>query len=206
MPEDLESLLSTLDAEPEVEINYDAPESGSFPPQVYPGRHAFVFHLAQEAAFDKIVVEGKPYLNVTFEAEVTTPERPEGVRVKFLRASFYKHPKMTNSDGGELLRCLGLKTDANNNRAIVAALQAADGRARGEAVFGWEAYSKDTKEVISTAPRKKARKDSGKVDMAWPKGADGKYEPVVKFPESGDSAYGRERIISFKLPQGQSAS
>lgn len=198
MADDLETLLSTLDAEPEVEINYDAPESGSFPPQVYPGRHPFIFHLAAEP-FDKMVVEGRPYLNVTFEAEIATAEKPEGVRVKFLRASFYKHPKMANSDGAELLRCLGIKADAANNRSIVAALQAADGRARGEAVIGWEAFSRDTGETASTNPRKKARKN-GKVDIAWPKGADGRYTQTVTFPESGDSAYGKERIISFKLP------
>jgi hypothetical protein len=200
MAEDLEQLLATLEAEPEVEINYEAPEGGSFPPQVYPGRHDFIFKLDPEAPFGKIDVEGHPYLNVTFTAAVVLPDRPEPAEARFQRASFYKHPKRPNSDGGELLRCLGLKPASNTVRDIVTVLQQADGRARGTAVFGWEAFARDTKETISTNPRKKARKDSGKVDIPWPKGADGRYELVVKFPESGDSVYGRERIISFKLP------
>lgn len=204
--DDLETLLASLDAEPEVEVNYDVPESGAFPPQVYPGRHDFIFQLAEEGAFGKIEVEGKPYLNVTFTALVQVPDKPEPVKVNYCRASFYKHPKMSNSDGGELLRCLGLKPDSLKPSDIVASLKQADGRARGTAVFSWEAYSKDTKEVISTAPRKKPRKDSGKVDIPWPKGVDGKYEMVVKFPESGDAVYGRERIASYKLPSGNSGS
>lgn len=202
MAEDLESLLASLDAEPEVEIDYSAPESGAFPPQIYPGRYRFVFQLAEQDPFGKIEVEGKPYLNVVFTALVQAPDKTEPVKVNFCRASFYKHPKMTNSDGGELLRCLGIKPEGMKPSDIVAALKQADGRASGEAVFGWEAYSKDTKEVISTNARKKPRKDSGKTDIPWPKGADGKYEQVVKFPESGDSVYGRERIVSYKLPQG----
>lgn len=201
--EDLESLLASLDAEPEVEIDYEAPESGSFPPEVYPGRHAFIFKLDAETPFDKIVVDGKPYLNVNATHSIITPEKPEGVDVRFQRASFYKHPKMGNSDGGELLRCIGVKPASNKPSDIVLALKQADGRARGEAVYGWEAYSKDTQEVISTNARKKARKN-GKTDIPWPKGADGKYEPVVRFPESGDSAYGRVRAVSYKLPTSSS--
>lgn len=199
MSEDLESLLASLDAEPEVEVNYDAPESGAFAPQVYPGRHDFVFALAENDPFGKIEVEGKPYLNVTFTALIQVPDKTDPVKVNYQRASFYKHPKMANSDGAELLRCLAIKVESGKPSDIVAALKQADGRARGTAVFGWDAYSKDTGETISTSPRKKARKN-GKVDIAWPKGADGKYELVVKFPESGDSVYGRERIVSYKLP------
>jgi hypothetical protein len=201
--EDLESLLASLDQEPEVEINYDAPESGAFPPQVYPGRHSFIFSLADQDAFGKIDVDGKPYLNITFTASVQVPEKADPAKVNFCRASFYKHPKMQNSDGAELLRCLGIKVESGKPSDIVAALKQADGRARGDAVFGWEAYSKDTEEIISTNPRKKARKN-GRTDIPWPKGPDGKYELVVKFPESGDSVYGRERIVSYKLPQSSS--
>lgn len=199
MSEDLETLLASLDAEPEVEIDYSAPESGAFPPEVYPGRYAFIFKLDTEEPFGKIDVDGKPYLNVNATHSIITPDKPEGVDVRYQRASFYKHPKMTNSDGGELLRCIGVKPESNKPSDIVTALKQADGRARGEAVYGWEAFSKDTKEVITTNPRKKPRK-SGKVDIAWPKGADGKYEQVVKFPESGDSVYGRVRVVSYKLP------
>jgi hypothetical protein len=202
MAEDLESLLATLDSEPEVEIDYEAPESGAFPPEIYPGRYAFIFHLAEQDGFGSIKVEGKPYLNTTFTAEVQTPEKVEPVKVNFQRASFYKHPKMTNSDGGELLRCLGVKPATNAPRDIVAALKQADGRSGGEAVFGWEAFSKDTGERITTNPRSKANKKTGKTDIPWPKGVDGRYELTVKFPESGDTVYGRVRIVSYKLPKG----
>jgi hypothetical protein len=206
MAENLEELLAALDADPqaEVEIDYDAPESGAFPPQVYPGRHDFIFKLAAEGAFGKVMVEGKPYLQVTFTAVVQGVEgKPDGVDCNFQRASFFKHPKMKNSDGGELMRCLGIELESRKPSDIAAALQQADGRVRGTAVFGWKAYSKDTKEIISTNPRSKPRKNSGKKDIPWPKGADGKYELVVRFPESGDAAYGRERIVSYKLPTAQ---
>jgi hypothetical protein len=203
MSEDLESLLASLDAEPEIEVDYSAPESGAFPPQIYPGRYRFGFTLAESDPFGKMMVEGKPYLQVTFTAMVTAPDKPEPVKVNFQRAGFYKHPKMPNSDGAELLRCLGIKPETMAARDVVTALKQADGRSMGEAVFGWEAYSKDTGEIISTSPQKKARKKSGRVDIPWPKGTDGRYEPVVKFPESGDSVYGRERIVSYKLPAKQ---
>jgi len=200
MAEDLETLLASLDAEPEVEIDYDAPESGSFPPQIYPGRHDFIFALDPENPFGKAQREGKDYLEVTFTAKVPTTDKPDGVDVRFQRVNMYKHPSRPNHDIGELMRCLGVKAAGNKPSDLVAALKQADGRARGAAVFGWEAYSKDTQEIISTNPQKKPRKKSGKQDMPWPKGADGKYSMTVKFPESGDSAYGRERIVSYKLP------
>jgi hypothetical protein len=200
MADDLESLLAQLDAEPDVEINYDAPESGSFPPEVYPGRYRFIFALDPDNPWGKQEVDGRPYLQVSYTAQIQVPEKPEPVSVRFQRASLFKSPKRENSDIGELLRCLGIKAEGTKASDIVAALKAADGRAGGEAVFGWEAYSKDTQEVISTSPQKKPRKKSGKTDIAWPKGADGKYEPTVKFPESGDSAYGRVRVVSYKLP------
>jgi hypothetical protein len=197
----LEDLLAELNAEPEVEVNYDAPESGSFPPEVYPGRYDFIFKLDPENPFDKIMVDGKPHLMVNATHSIITPEKPEGADVRFQRASFYKHPKMTNSDGGELLRCLAIRPTENTAKAITEALLQADGRARGSAVYGWEAYSKDTQETISTNPRSKARKNGNK-DIAWPKGADGKYELTVKFPQSGDAVYGKVRVISYKLPAG----
>ena len=213
MAQDLEELLATLAAEPEIEIDESAPESGSFPPQVYPGRHPFIFQLMKDegaGGFDKDPYNQGNHLRVTFQADVQLPDRTDPVSIKYQRVSFYKHPAMANSDGAELLRCLGIGTkpdapihiDNFEPKTIITALQQADGRVRGEAVFGWEAYSKDTQEIITTNPRKKPRKKSGKVDIAWPRGADGKYQLSVKFPESGDSAYGRERIVSFKLPTG----
>ena len=202
MSDNLEELLATLDQEPEVEVNYEAPESGSFPPEVYPGRYDFIFKLDTESPFDKMVVDGKPYLVVNATHSIVTPEKPEGVDVRFQRASFYKHPKMTNSDGGELLRCLGIKLDSTKASEIVTALRQADGRARGSAVYGWEAYAKDTQELVTTNPRGKARKN-GKKDIAWPKDASGRYTITVKFPESGDAAYGRVRVVSYKLPTAQ---
>lgn len=203
MSEDLESLLNTLETEAappadELERMWNEPESGAFPPQVYPGRHRFVFKLADKDAFDKLEWQGKSYLQVTFDAMVQLPGKTEPARVGFQRASQVQFGKF-NSDLVELLRCLDVKPASLLARDIVAALQQADGRAAGEAVFGWEAYSKDTQEIITTNPRKKPRK-SGKTDIAWPKDAQGKYQLVVKFPESGDSVYGRERIVSYKLP------
>ena len=202
MTEDLETLLSSLDAEPEVEVNYDAPESGSFPPQLYPGRYDFIFHLDPDKPFDKIEVDGHPYLSVTYSAGVRLPDKAEPATVRYLRASFYKHPKMTNSDGGELLRCLGVKPESLKASDIVTALRQADGRAGGSAIFGWEARDRDTEEIFSTSPRKKARKN-GRTDMPWPKGGDGRYAATVTFPESGASAYGREFVVSYKLPKQQ---
>lgn len=210
MPENLEELLSHLDSGEEIAVDYDAPEAGVFPPQVYPGPHEFVFHLAKEGAFDKITVDGKDYLNVTFSAEIQLPEKAEPVTVNFLRASAFKSPKApagTNSDVGELLRCLGIRLESHKATDIAHALQQADGRARGRAVFGWEAYCKSCEEVVATSPQKKPRKN-GHTDVAWPKGADGRYEMVVKCPSCGDSMYGRERISrgGFKLPKDGAAA
>lgn len=199
---DIEELLASLTVEQEAdEIDWDAPEAGSFPPQVYPGRHRFMFALDPQTPFDTQEYEGKRYLRVNFTAKVQLPEKSEPVDVRFQRANMIKFEGRPNHDVGELLRCLGVRTEDSNPRTIITALQQADGRASGEAVFGWEAFAKDTNERITTNARSRPNKKTGKLDIPWPKGADNKYLLTVKFPESGDTVYGRERIVSYKLPK-----
>lgn len=214
----LDEVLSSLTEEALPEIDYNAPEAGAFPPKLYPGVYTnWGFKLPDNtdelASIQEIETEqGQPkkkFLQVTFTASIDprlTPDKfiraspeaelPEEVLLKFQRASFYQSAKMKaagmNSQGGELLRNLGLRVEPLTPQNIVVALQGADGRARGTGIdVGWEVYDKGLDIRISTHPNKK------KKDIAWPRGADGKYELMATFP-NGQKAYGRETIMRFK--------
>lgn len=200
MSDDLESLLAQLEPEPPQEIDWDAPESGQFPPQVQPGPHEFVFHLNEQKAFDLVKVQDHPYLTVIWDAEVRVPDSAEPKLVKFLRASSYK-PQGRNSDMGELFRCLNVKPESGQPRDMSTALKQADGRAGGSFVLGWERYCKTCDQRVSTNPRK--RKKTGRDDVAWPRDAQGKPELAVKCPLCGDPGYGREFVVTYKLPPRQ---
>ena len=122
----------------------------------------------------------------------------------FQRISDYRSDKMTMSQAAELIRCLGLVDEIKQQTggkltrpALITALQQADGRARGSASFIWRAYFPDTKTTVSTKPRKGKGKRADEV--AWPKNADGTFAPMATDPATGDKAYGKLEISSFKV-------
>lgn len=201
MAEDLETLLATLGEEAVVEIDYDAPEAGSFQPRVLPGTYDFIFHMPedQSTAFDKVSIQGKDYLSVTHEMDVIVPGEEEPVRIKFCRVNDYKHEKMANSSLGELVRSLGIKPETNDRRGLVNALKSADGRARGRAQIAWSRYCKSCQHIVSTAPRK--RKPPKKNDSPWPRNPDKTPQLVVECPFCADKGYGREEVQNYKLPE-----
>jgi len=198
---DLETLLSTLGEETPVDIDYDAPEPGQFPPQVEIGDHEFIFHLPEksEDRFDTVAIQGANYLSVTTELEIAVPSKEQPAMIRYQRVNDYKHPKMTNSSVGDLVRCLDIKPEQDGRRGIANALIGADGRARGIAQIGWERYCKSCQQIVSTAPRK--RKAPKKNDAPWPRGVDKKPELIVACPSCGEKGYGREVVVNWKLPK-----
>jgi hypothetical protein len=198
---DLEQLLSELGAESVVDIDYNAPEPGQFPPQVAPGTHDFIFTLPEDrsVAFGKVAIEGTDYMQVTHGADITVNGDAEPKHLNFLRVSDYKHPKMANSGVGDLLRCLDIKLAQPTRRDITTALVQADKTTRGRALVGWEKYCRDCQQIVSTNPRK--RKAPKNNDASWPKDAAGNPELVVACPKCGSKSYGREVFVRYLLPE-----
>ena len=209
--------ISNLDMVPEElpggEVDYDAPESGSFPPTIYPGVYDFQFALPESQDDQFGVVEiGDPkvaHLLVNFTARIPTHsikddqltgERPDldFVDLRFQKVNTYKSPKMQNSFLGELLRSLNLKIQPFTKEGVKAALRENDGRVMGRGSVAWRSYCKSCDLTISTAPRK--AKNGKKADVPWPKSNDGKPKLRANCPNCGTGYYGREEINGFKLP------
>lgn len=206
MSQNLEELLAKLSPEetPD-EIDWDAPESGSFPPQVQPGPHAFIFRLYEEEPFASVTIQGKDYLQVNFNGEVTDVGEPKTIR--FQRVNMYKHPNMNMASYAELMRSIGIKPEHNppSPAEVVREFQGADGRAHGVGEVAWRFYCKTHEVTISTNPRSRKRKsDNEKIkDISWPKNADGTFQLAVTCPKCGSSApkqYGREEFVRFFSP------
>lgn len=185
-----------LSPEPVGEIDYNAPEQGSaFPPELEPGIFNFRFKL-EEDPYDEQKVDGKPYLQVNFQAETEVDGNP--VLLRFQRASFYKTEKMSNSFAGELIRSLGIKIEGPlTAQAIDSAFREAEAQGkvfRGE--VNWRFYCKKDDLTVATNPRKK------KGDVPWPRKEDKTLEAMVKCPKCGVKSYGRAEVTGFKLPEG----
>lgn len=198
---DLETLLAELGEEHQVEIDYDAPEPGQFPPRIEPGDHEFIFHLAEDGdkRFGVKECKGQKCLEVIVELEIARPGEETPAMIKFVRVNDYKSEKMKNSSLGDLVRCLGIKPEGTDRRALCNALIGADGRARGTAQIGWQRFCKSDLQAVSTAPRK--QKAPYKNEVPWPRGADKKPELIVACPHCGDKGYGREFVVNFRLPK-----
>lgn len=182
------------------EINWEAPERGTFAPRLEPGStHLFTFELEDEPWIER-EYDNKPIKGIQFKATTTYTDasgEEKETTLRFQQAEFFKTQKMVekrvNSDAEELMRSLSMRLDKMTWDNIRQAFKEADGRAKFTAVIGWRAYSKEDKLSYRTHPR-------GKNDLPWPKGADGKFEHTVKFP-SGETAVGREEIAIYKLPR-----
>jgi hypothetical protein len=198
---DLEELLASLGEEVAVDIDYDAPEPGQFPPQVPIGDHEFVFHLPEngEDRFSSVAIQGANYFSVTTELEIALPDKDTPAMIRYQRVNDFKTGKMLNSSIGDLVRCLDLHPEQDGRRGIANALIGADGRARGIAQIGWERYCKSCQQIVSTAPRK--RKAPKKSDAPWPRGTDKQPLLIVACPSCGDKGYGREVVVNWRLPK-----
>lgn len=182
------------------EINWDAPERGTFTPRLEAGStHTFTFELEDEPWIER-EYDGKPIKGINFKATTTFTDasgEEKETTLRFQQAEFFKTQKMVekrvNSDAEELMRALDLHVSPMTWDNIKQAFREADGRKKFTATVGWKAYSKEDKLNYRTNPR-------GKNDLPWPRGADGKPEPTVKFP-SGEVATGREEIAIYRLPR-----
>ncbi|KKL95128.1 hypothetical protein LCGC14_1857680, partial [marine sediment metagenome] len=85
------------------QVDYDAPESGSIPPQVPVGTHEFLFNGLEDDPYSIMVKDGRNYLTVAYRVQCLTNDK----ELRFQRVSTYKSEKMSNSLLGELFRALG---------------------------------------------------------------------------------------------------
>lgn len=197
-------------------VDWNAPESGQYPPRILPGDAEFIFKLAEEKPFDAAefkTTPGKKWLVVNFTADIpiTDIERlvnkevmPEGgvVSLNFQRVNDYLSEKMKKagmiSSVADLCRSLALRPEPFTRQNVIQALTAANGTARGSAVIGWEFYCKGCgATTVSTKPRK-ASGDAQEV-AKWPRGADKKPELMVACPYCGAKGFGREFIQAFHI-------
>jgi hypothetical protein len=192
-----EELLNNLSPEENVEIDWDAPEAGQFPPIAPPGVYDFVFRLRQDTPFDSVQIEGQKYLSVIFDADVQVDG--ETKTVTYQRVNDYKHPKVAISSADELGRSLNLRYEGTH-RARMEAFQGASGRARGKAELAWRFYDKNADVTYSTSPRKRKNKAGVKVkDQPWPRNADGTFATTVT-DSTGRKQYGQAELIRFFSP------
>jgi len=109
------------------------------------------------------------------------------------RVSFYKSQKMLISQGGEMLRALGVRLEGSMLGQIEATLQQLNGRVTFPAQLGWRAYFKNTDTTVSTDKRRKT-------ELTWPRTADGTPELLAVDPKTGQKAFGYLEIVRFFQP------
>lgn len=214
MPDINELGLAPEDVGP---IDYDAPESGSFPPQLNVGTFTFVFNL-EEDPFDKVEITGedkvkRPYLQIQHIAKTEIQEPspadpnlmiPKEVELRFQRVNTYKHSKMPNSSFGDLMRALNIRfSGVVTPQVIEQELRQIDGRVSYQAEVGWRAYCKTDEIEISTSARKKKIKSGDQA--AWPKDANGNFLEMAECPKCKTKMYGNAEIVRYKLPQAADA-
>lgn len=192
-------------------IDYNAPEPGSFPPQLNPGNYRFVFHL-EEDPWDTVLIEGRKYMQVVHKATTTLQGAAanngmggeQEIELRFQRVNFYKHPAMANSSAGDLIRALNLQvTGGLTPQAVASLFQSVDGRASYDAEVGWRVYCKDDEIEVSTHARKKKIKAGEQVP--WPKGADGKLLEQATCPKCKRRMFGNAEIMRYKLPGAEAS-
>lgn len=183
-------------------VDYDAPESGTFPPSLPAfSRHSFIFEL-EDDPFSTIEIDGKKYLAVAFKARttVTDPQTQESreVDLRYQRVNFYKHPKVPNSSAGELIRALGLRFSGPLSPQLIAQeFQQISGRATFTGEVGWRAYCKGCELEIATHTRKKRVKEGKQVE--WPR-ENGQLPEQAACPKCGSRYFGNAEVVRYILP------
>lgn len=229
---DLQELGLTEESTPQVD--WDAPESGTFPPPITPGTFTFLFKMPKERVNwfaaqeipvkvdgkDKVdgsgqVVKGR-YLVLNYAPQVIGdkdgnpyPVPTDGTELPtlmFQRANFYKTDKMLISFGGELLRALGIRiTGKMTPEAVMAEVEKVDGRVTFKGEVIWRCYFEGTETTVSTSPRKKTKKGP---DFPWPKDSDGTFQLQVTNPKNPNDQkkYGRAEIARVHASVNGSSS
>lgn len=214
----LSELNLSDDAVPQ--IDWDAPESGSIPPAVYPGIYTLQFKMPEEQSewFDKQKVNmvkndpntARDFLVLRYIPAVmmwhehkdsagqavpnpTDPSTPLSLPPQ--KASFFKNERMPISQGGELLRALGIRLDGPIKDQLPAALAKVNGNVSFMVEVGWRTYFKATETTMSTSPRKK------RGELAWPKNAQGQYELLGVNPVNGEKSYGYPEVFKIFGPK-----
>ena len=178
------------------QVDYDAPESGSIPPQVPVGTHEFLFNGLEDDPYSIQVVKEKNYLQVAYRVQCLTNDK----ELRFQRVSTYKSEKMSNSLLGELFRALGIKVENLEPTTVNEALLGVAGRGTFTADVVWRGYNKGTEESFSTSPNTK------RGEQRVPRNGDGKFDERVDWAD-GTKTYLSAEInpFRFKLPTAAGA-
>ena len=173
------------------QVDYDAPESGSIPPQVPVGTHEFLFNGLEDDPYSIQKVAGKNYLQVAYRAQCLTNDK----ELRFQRVSTYKSEKMSNSLLAELFRGLGIKVENLEPDTVNAALLAVAGRGTFTADVVWRGYNKGTEESFSTSPNTK------RGEQRVPRNGEGTFDEKVAWADGTKSYLSAEiNPFRFKLP------
>ena len=195
----LEQLLSELTDET-IEVDWNAPEAGQFPPIARPGTYDFVFRLREDEPFGSVAIQGAKYLTVVFDADVQV--NGETKALTYQRVNTYKHEKVAMSSASELARSINVRPASNppTNRDWIETFQSASGRARGKGELSWRFYDKAADVTYSTSPRKRKNAAGVKVkDQPWPRNTDGTFADTVQAAD-GTKHYGQAEFVRFFSP------
>jgi len=178
------------------QVDYDAPESGSIPPQVPVGTHEFLFNGLEDDPYSIMVKDGRNYLTVAYRVQCLTNDK----ELRFQRVSTYKSEKMSNSLLGELFRALGIKVENLEPSTVNEALLGVAGRGTFTADVVWRGYNKGTEESFSTSPNTK------RGEQRVPRNGEGKFDERVDWAD-GTKTYLSAEInpFRFKLPTAAGA-
>lgn len=201
------------------QIDWDAPEAGQQAPSVYPGTYTLRFKMpddkdewfdSMEAAAVKgnesskrkwLVMRIVPlvvaaHANRDAEGQAVPVDAATGAAIQLppQRISFFKSDKMQISQGGELLRALGVRLEGSMLAQIEQAASQLDGKVNFMAEIGWRTYFKDSDVTVSTNPRKK------RGEIPWPKTAEGLPELLAVNPQTGAKAFGYPEIMKIIPP------
>ncbi|KKN00555.1 hypothetical protein LCGC14_1136650 [marine sediment metagenome] len=173
------------------QVDYDAPESGSIPPQVPVGTHEFLFNGLEDDPYSIQTVQGKNYLQVAYRVQCLDNNK----ELRFQRVSTYKSEKMSNSLLGELFRALGIKVENLEPSTVNEALLGVAGRGTFTADVVWRGYNKGTEESFSTSPNTK------KGEQRVTRNGSGQFDERVNWAD-GTTTYLSAEInpFRFKLP------
>ncbi len=193
------------------DVDFDAPEPGSFPPAFEPSTRDFLFTLVEPSEqvqpFEVVEIQGKQWLQVNYIATVEVDGKE--VKIPFQRASAFKTEKMRNSRLADLIRSLKLREEyqaavqqtGSPIEAVKLVLAEASGRKLGTADFGWSAAFKDSKVIYRTGLTKviAPKKEDGYTSMPWPRNGNGGYAASVTDPQSGQEKYGRLEVVRLRI-------
>jgi hypothetical protein len=176
-----------------------------YAPTLKPGTwHNFIFKLDEETPVEGLIIKGKMTAQFNYSAQELRDDGTPGKTIRFNQANTFRTGKMEASRADELLFALGkLKEYQAGSRTPSRVMELLSDASQNQLTFRglvhWRRYDKTTRETWSTAPAAKPYERTDKatgakftvVEKAWPRLADGQFNPR---PAEFEGNYGNEVI------------